>query len=125
MEQKLLQQLKEKLEREKEEIERLLSSFAERDKDLPENWRTKFPQFGKHTSEQDENSDEVEEYTNLLPVEYRLELKLLDIERALSKIKKGKNYGICERCGKKIEEERLKIIPEAKFCSECSKKKIN
>jgi len=101
MEQKLLQQLKEKLEREKEEIERLLSSFAERDKDLPENWRTKFPQFGKHTSEQDENSDEVEEYTNLLPVEYRLELKLLDIERALSKIKKGKIMVFVRGVGKK------------------------
>ena len=25
-------------------------------------------------------------------------------------------YGICESCGKEIEEERLKVAPEARFC---------
>jgi len=39
----------------------------------------------------------------------------------LEKIKKGK-YGICEKCGKKIPEERLKAFPEARFCMKCEKK---
>lgn len=121
MEKSFLEELKQKLEAEKEELERLLSSFST--EVSSSNWETKFPQFGQHTSEQDENVDEVEEYTNLLPVEHRLELQLLDVNRALEKIKKGKTYGICENCGKKIEEKRLKIIPETKFCSKCSAQK--
>jgi len=121
MNQELVKHFKQKLLEEKKEIKRILSGFAKQDKDFPENWQTQFPQFGNHRSEQDENADEVEEYTNLLPIEHRLELQLLDIETALVKIEKGRGYGICEKCGKRIEKKRLKAIPEAKFCSQCVK----
>lgn len=119
MEQQLLLKLKDKLERKREDLEKILSSFAKKDEKLAGNWQTEFPQFGEHTSEQDENVDEVEEYANLLPVEHRLELQLLDVKRALEKIEKDKNYGVCEKCRKEIDKERLKIIPETKFCSKC------
>ena len=119
MKQQLLSKLKEKLEKEQEELEKSLSFFAKEGNENSGNWETKFSQFGEHTSEQDENVDEVEEYTNLLPVEYRLELQLLDVRRALEKMEKGNNYGVCEKCGKKIKEGRLKIIPEAKLCKKC------
>ena len=122
MNKKLVSEFKEKLLEEKKDLEKILSSFAEKDRKLKSDWDTRFPQFGKHTSEQDENIDEVEEYTNLLPIEEKLELQLLDIERALVKIKKGRGYGVCENCGEKIEEARLKIIPETKFCSKHAKK---
>jgi len=120
MEKEFLESQKEKLLKEKEEIEKTLFHFAHKDRKIKGNWETDFPQFGTHTSEQDENADEVEEYTNLLPIEHRLELKLYDIERALKKIEKGK-YGICEKCGKPISKKRLKLIPEAKFCLDCAK----
>lgn len=118
MKDEFLRSQKEKLLSEKKEIKKILSKFAKEDKRVKGNWESSFPQFGTHTSEQDENADEVEEYTNLLPIEHRLELKLLDIERAIKKIDRG-NYGICEKCGKKINKKRLKILPEAKFCSRC------
>lgn len=118
MEDEFLKLQKEKLLSEKKEIEKILSDFAKKDKEIKGNWQSNFPQFDANTSEQDENADEVEEYTNLLPVEHRLELKLLDIERALKKIERG-TYGICEKCGKKINKKRLKFLPEAKFCSSC------
>jgi RNA polymerase-binding transcription factor DksA len=117
----LIKEQKEHLLKEKREIEKALSSFAKKGGGGRGDWKTNFPQFGSHTSEQDENADEVEEYVNLLPVEHRLELRLLDIKRALEKLEKGKNYGICEKCGKKVKEQRLKTIPETKFCSECAK----
>jgi len=117
----LLKQLKQKLEEEKAELEKILSSFSKKARKKTNDWETKFPQFGSHTSEQDENADEVEEYTNLLPLEHRLELQLLDVKRALEKIEKDKNYGICEKCGKEISKERLMIIPETKFCSKCNR----
>ncbi|MDI6851444.1 MAG: TraR/DksA C4-type zinc finger protein [bacterium] len=46
--------------------------------------------------------------------------KLNEIEEALERIAMGK-YGICERCGGAIEEERLELIPWTKYCSTCSK----
>ncbi len=72
-------------------------------------------------SHRDEGAEEIEEYENLLPLEHTLELRLKDIEGALTKM--GKNqYGKCEKCKKKIETERLKAVPEARLCLSCGKK---
>lgn len=43
-----------------------------------------------------------------------------NIKMALTKIRQGK-YGVCERCGKDIEHQRLLIIPTARYCMVCSK----
>ena len=37
------------------------------------------------------------------------------INRALQKIENGA-YGLCEKCGETINEERLKIMPTATKC---------
>jgi len=116
MKKKFQEELKRKLEKEKTKLEKTLSSFSSKSKTLPEDWKTRFPQF---TEKLEESCEEVEEYLSLLPVEYRLELKFLDVKRALEKIKKGKNYGLCERCGRPIERKRLVILPEAKHCKKC------
>jgi DnaK suppressor protein len=57
-----------------------------------------------------------------LPIEYSLELKLKDVNLALEKMKKG-TYGICEKCQKRIKEERLKIYPVVQYCLNCKKPK--
>ncbi len=44
--------------------------------------------------------------------------ELEEINEALKKIKEG-TYGICEMCEDKIQEERLKIKPHAKYCIIC------
>ena len=44
--------------------------------------------------------------------------KLLLINDALESIEDG-SYGTCEDCGKKINRERLKIMPFAKLCVAC------
>jgi len=49
-----------------------------------------------------------------------LELRLKNINLALEKIEKGR-YGNCEKCGKEIDEKRLKISPEARSCLKCKK----
>lgn len=139
MEEDFLKKQKKILLKEKKELEKMLTSFAKKDRQIKGNWKAKFPELGGSVSEKEEQSDEVEEYINLLPIENRLELKLLDAKRALEKIeaceksigkilfrKKIKNsekctYGFCEKCGNKIRKERLKTIPETKFCSGCAK----
>lgn len=46
------------------------------------------------------------------------ERKLIEIEQALEEARKG-HYGICERCGRPIDPERLEILPETTLCVEC------
>ena len=48
----------------------------------------------------------------------QLERKGEGVRAALRAIDKG-NYGICERCGKEIDPERLEIRPDATLCVQC------
>jgi DnaK suppressor protein len=41
-----------------------------------------------------------------------------EIDRALEKIEDG-TYGLCERCGQPIPEERLDAVPYATLCVSC------
>ncbi|HEY8226835.1 MAG TPA: TraR/DksA family transcriptional regulator [Pyrinomonadaceae bacterium] len=41
-----------------------------------------------------------------------------DIDEALQRIEDG-TYGQCVRCGKPLDEERLKAMPTAKYDAEC------
>jgi len=121
MKEKLIKKFKESLEKEKKEIENQLKKFAKEGK-IPQDWEAKFPHYDGESGSGalERAADEVEEYETLRSIEQSLELKLRDINLALEKIKKG-NYGICEKCGKEIEIERLKAIPEARFCKNCKK----
>lgn len=124
MNKKRLKDLKEKLEKEKVQIEKELETFAKRDKKLEGDWNTRFPHHddSSGSSALESAADEVEEYTRLLPIEYNLELRLKNINLALKKIKEGK-YGVCENCKKQITLERLKIYPEARTCLKCKNQK--
>lgn len=51
-----------------------------------------------------------------------VERKLIQIKKALTRIKIGQ-YGICEKCGKMIDTDRLVVMPEATVCIACEKKK--
>lgn len=75
------------------------------------------PDFGSDV-DTDEETDESEEYGNVMSIVQTLKNRLSDIETALKKINNGK-YGICEDCGKKISEKLLEINPESKLCQEC------
>jgi len=123
MNKKLLSELKERLEKEKVSIEEQLKRFAKRDEKLKGDWDTIFPKFDGGEAggaALEKAADEVEEYSTLLSIEHSLELKLKNIDLALEKIERGK-YGRCEKCGKEISEDRLKVSPEARLCLKCKK----
>lgn len=122
MDKKTLKELEEKLEKQKQEIESQLQSFAKKDKNLKGDWDTTYPRTDSGTGSQqlEDAADEVEQYSTLISIEHNLELRLVDIDKALEKIKSDK-YGKCEKCGKDIDEERLKVYPEAVLCSACQK----
>jgi DnaK suppressor protein len=120
MNKKFLQQLKQKLEKEKKDVKKELQSFAEEDKELKGDWDTRFPSLGKEANDPslEKAADEVEEYETLLPIEFSLEKKLQDINLALGKMKRD-TYGVCEKCKKTISAERLKVFPTARTCKKC------
>ena len=115
MDKKLLEFLKKKLEKQKKALENELGSFAKKDKKLKNNWESRFPKFDRGL---DSDADKVEEYSTRLPIEHSLETKLRDTTLALQKMKNNK-YGKCEKCGKEIPQERLKVSPEARLCLKC------
>lgn len=51
-----------------------------------------------------------------------LDRSIIQVRKALSRIKFGK-YGVCERCGKMIDTDRLMVMPETTLCVSCEKKR--
>lgn len=120
MNKELMEKLKQTLEKEKISVEEDLKSFASKDKNIKDDWNTRYP--NRENGSMEEEADEAQEYDNMLSVEHSLELKLKDINAALEKIKSEK-YGNCENCGKEIEEQRMIACPEARLCVKCNEDK--
>lgn len=120
MQKELQEELRQVLQKEKSALENRLESFATKDVNIKGNWDAK--RINGQDTDMEEKADEVEEYDNLLSLEHSLELRLKDVTTALEKIATG-NYGICEKCGKEIEQERLSVAPEAKLCIKCNEGK--
>lgn len=49
----------------------------------------------------------------------RTRRKVRSVQEALARFEEG-TYGICERCGRKIAEQRLEALPEARLCIDCA-----
>lgn len=47
--------------------------------------------------------------------------QIVQLRKALTRMKIGK-YGICDKCGRMIDTDRLAVKPEATDCIKCSKK---
>lgn len=75
---------------------------------------------GEVDVEPDEGDTEIFEREKAAALMAVLERRLQDIEHALGAIEKGQ-YGICERCGKPIEPERLEVKPDAILCLNCQR----
>jgi RNA polymerase-binding transcription factor DksA len=110
MEQERLKKYKAALEKEQASISK---EIAQDEKPLD---------FGSDIDHGDEGSDRSEQMGDQLAAAGDLRLRLSEIEIALGKIKTGE-YGICENCGKPIEEEILDIDPESRFCKACKLEK--
>ncbi len=66
-------------------------------------------------------TDEATELSDQAGEDNDLKTRLDDIDSALEKIEKG-DYGICESCGKEIEDEVLDVDFESRLCKECKTK---
>jgi len=120
MDKKTLEQLKAKLLERQAKAEAELATFTKKDSKVEGDYDTNFPDLGQIQSP-DEAALKVTTYDNALPIEYALELRLVDINKALKKID-NKTYGFCDNCQEPIDPRRLAVIPEAKTCLKCHKK---
>ena len=113
----IIEQLKTKLETEEKTIREELEAIATKNPRVKGDFTVAYPEFGNDV-DPDEGADEVEEFANVLALEQRLEDRLNHITAALTKIGEGR-YGVCDRCGKPINLERLEAMPEAATCRSC------
>jgi len=115
-----IQIYKTKLEEEKKLLTEELGSLGKVDK--TGDWEANDTEVEEVQDEADmaERTEDYEERSIKLNT---LELRLADINKALEKIE-GDSYGMCEVCGKEIEEERLTVNPAAKTCEVCMNKII-
>ena len=51
---------------------------------------------------------------------FSLERKIESIDHAIQQAQEI-GYGVCEKCGQKIEPERLEIFPETTLCIQCKR----
>lgn len=72
-------------------------------------------------ADEDEQADEVEEIASRAALSSVIRRRLRRVKAALGKMQ-NKTYGICENCGKAIEEKLLEIDPESRYCKECKQK---
>lgn len=116
LDKKVLDELKEALIKEKEELEKNLNKIARPvGKKEEGDYETSFEELG---TDKDDNATEVDQYTQNLSVENTLEKKLQEILDALSRMENG-TYGQCENCGEDIPVERLRANPSARTCIKC------
>jgi DnaK suppressor protein len=113
-----LEKIKKDLLERKEQIEKELNSFAKKDEYVKDNYRSEFPDFG---DKEDENAEEIAQYTDNISIEFSLEKTLRDINKALERISDG-TYGNCAYCSKEISEDRLLARPTSNACVECKEK---
>ena len=73
---------------------------------------------GEVDADAEEADPDIYEREKTLALIRTLEDKLTSIERALRLAEKG-TYGICERCGEKIDRARLEALPHTTLCVEC------
>ncbi len=75
------------------------------------------PTTGNHMAD---DATDVAEQAKALALRRHLEGMLKEIERAIARAERG-TYGLCERCGRPIAEERLKAMPWATLCIDDAK----
>lgn len=119
---KSLSIVKDKLKKQQEKIKKQLAEISNCSKRKGGySYEAKFPEYGRS---EDENANEVADFVDSISLGKSLEKSLIEVESALEKIANNQ-YGLCEVCKKKINRQRLEILPTARYCLICKNSKNN
>ncbi len=114
-----IEEIKDDLLKRKDQILKDLKNIGEKEANGSEgDFKTSFPEYG---DKDDENAQEINEYSTNLATEQVLEKTIKDINVALDRIKDG-TYGVCKYCGDDIGKMRMQARPVASSCIECKTK---
>jgi DnaK suppressor protein len=113
---------KAKLIEEKKLLEDELGSLGRINKETGE-WEATPPVQTMPEADENDLADRAEDFGERTGTMSALTARLDDIDKALASIEDG-TYGICEICGKPIEEDRLEANPGARTCKACMEKVI-
>jgi len=91
-----------------EELKQLLASAPTGDD------RREGSPFGKR----EEEATESFELEKRLALEKQIRDRLAEVEHALRKFEDG-TYGLCDKCGQRIDPARMEALPEASLCLNC------
>src|SRR5688500_3547438 len=104
---------RERLEQERERIRALIANMAE-DNEGEQNGTDELATVDQHPADAGSETFEREKDMAILN---NLEEQVSEIEKALARVDEG-TYGTCEACGKPIGDERLEVVPTARYCVE-------
>lgn len=102
----------------KEEEKKLTQELGTVGRINPDNaldWEATAAEDAANLPEEEDRAREISDFENRSAVEFALEKRLNEVRAALKKAESGA-YGMCEVCGKEIEEGRLKANAAAPTC---------
>lgn len=110
-----IEHLKEKLAKEKVQLEKQLHEVGRINPDDKTDWEPVAADLNGSVSEIEERASEISDFEDRSAVEFELEQRLGKIILAIERIESN-TYGKCEICGNAIETERLEVNPAATTC---------
>lgn len=114
MNKKLLEQFKKKLLAEKADLESQLGGIGRQNPEVAGNWEATTGNMEVDSADENEVADKLEELDDNAGIVNQLDKQLVEVDAALERIGKG-TYGLCEKCGKPIEDGRLLANPSARI----------
>jgi len=88
---------------------------------LGENDNFNSSELSKYDNHPADIGTEVFEEEHLMGLKKLQEYEVEEIKHAKERIDNG-SYGLCENCGKEIDNKRLEVLPQARFCIDCARK---
>jgi RNA polymerase-binding transcription factor DksA len=114
MEERDRQRIETRLRREREAVLEAIGQFEERDAELRDR-AGEISAYRTHPADLGTEAHEEEKEQMLASMEGR---RLYAIDDALRRLyAEPERFGVCERCGREIEAERLDVIPETTLCA--------
>lgn len=107
--------LKQKLEDEHALLIAQLKEVGRINPDNPKDWEPVAAPLNISQAEIEERASEITSFEDRSAVEFELEKRFEEVERALLSFNDG-TYGVCTVCKEKIEVARLDVNPAASTC---------
>jgi len=110
--QKFLKPIREFLERELVKMKRTEKKISKADP-FKDEYR------GLRNSTEEDLDEQIGHFDSEIKIGF-VNKQIIQLRKSLTRMKIGK-YGICEKCGKMIDTDRLAINPETTLCIDCKK----